>query len=296
MKQRVLVIGSNDFVGRCVVQALAASDWAEPVKSEQDRPVAAIANCVTGSAAKVLNAARTLAGIAAAQPAPPRIVQFSSIAVYGNAAGPVDEATPPGGTLSPYGLARLEAERLAASAGPAVLLRPGIVYGPGSAEWSERIAHMLFAHRLGDLGRAGDGCCNLLFIDDAATAVVRSLQLPDITGKTFNVRSPEPPTWNEYFTRYALALGAVPVSRVSGRRLRIESKILAPPQKIARLLVGRLSSGLARRLPEPIPPSLLRLFEQDITLKIDRAEQALGLRWTSPEEGLKRTADEYRRR
>ena len=31
MKQRILVLGANGYVGRRVVAALAASDWAEPV-------------------------------------------------------------------------------------------------------------------------------------------------------------------------------------------------------------------------------------------------------------------------
>ena len=39
----------------------------------------------------------------------------------------------------------------------AAILRPALVYGRGSALWSERVARLLRAGRLGDLGAAGDG-------------------------------------------------------------------------------------------------------------------------------------------
>jgi hypothetical protein len=84
------------------------------------------------------------------------------------------------------------------------------------------------------------------------------------------------------------------VSRIGQRRLRLESKVMAPPQKVAELIVGKLSPRLARRLPHPIPPSLVRLFQQEIRMKVGRAEQVLGLRWTSLEEGLRQTAARYR--
>jgi hypothetical protein len=38
----------------------------------------------------------------------------------------------------------------------------------------------------------------------------------------------------------------------------------------------------------------MRLFAQDIKMNVAAAEQALELRWTRPEEGLRRTAAWYR--
>jgi len=318
---RVLVLGATGFIGKRVLGALGASGWASPVAASRRRAnlagadqtesvqldatdagqlrramegVTAVVNCVLGNSRTIIEGARALFSVAGGMPHPPRIVHFSSMAVYGDAACEVDESAAPVGRLSAYGAAKFETERLAAANPSIVTLRPGIVYGPGGAQWSGRIAQLLYAHRLGDLGRGGDGYCNLVYIDDVAEAVLRALQSPEAEGKAFNLSLPDPPTWNEYLSRYAAALGAVPVSRIAHRRLRLESTLLAPPQKIAEIIAGKFSPPLARRLPQAIPPSLVRLFQQEIRLKVDLAEQVLGLRWTDLERGLTETAAWYR--
>jgi nucleoside-diphosphate-sugar epimerase len=314
-------LGATGFIGKRVLEALRECDWASPVAASRrranrgaaDQPervqldatdagqlrramegVTAVVNCVLGNSRTIVDSARALFSVAAASPTPPRIVHFSSLAVYGEATCDVDESAAPVGRLSAYGAAKLETERLAADNPSIVTLRPGIVYGPGGAQWSGRIAQLLYAHRLGDLGSGGDGYCNLVYIDDVAEAVLRALRSPTAPGRAFNLSLPDPPTWNEYLSRYAAALGAVPVSRIGQRRLRLESKLMAPPQKIVELIVGKFKPGLARRLPQPIPPSLVRLFRQEIRMKVDLAEQVLSMRWTPLEEGLSRTAAWYR--
>jgi len=323
VKTRVLVLGASGFIGKRVLDALSSSDWACPIAASRRGPnlaaaagqpeslrldatdagqlrramegVSAVVNCVLGNSRTIIDSARALFSVAGGSPNPPRIVHFSSLAVYGEAAGDVDESAAPVGRLSAYGAAKFETERLAAANPSIVTLRPGIVYGPGGAQWSGRIAQLLRAHRLGDLGRGGDGYCNLVYIDDVAEAVLRALRLPTAAAAmAFNLSLPHPPTWNEYLIRYAAALGAVPVSRIGQRRLRFESKVMAPPQKIAELIAGKVSPRLARRLPQPIPPSLVRLFQQEIRMKVGLAEQVLGLRWTPLEEGLRQAAAWYR--
>jgi nucleoside-diphosphate-sugar epimerase len=314
VKARVLVLGATGFIGQRVLDALRSCDWASPVgasrrgadvqldatDAEQLRRamegVSAVVNCVLGNSRTIVDSARALFSVAGRMATPPRIVHFSSLAVYGEATGDVDESAAPVGRLSAYGAAKFETERLAGANPSIVTLRPGIVYGPGGAQWSGRIAQLLLAHRLGDLGRGGDGYCNLVLIDDVVEAVLRALRLPTTEARAFNLSLPDPPTWNEYLLRYAAALGAVPVSRITQRRLRLESTLLAPPQKIAEIIAGRLKPGLARRLPQAIPPSLVRLFRQEIRMKVGLAEQILGLRWTPLEEGLRQTALRYRPR
>ena len=283
MKGRVLVLGAGGFIGRRVVAALAASDWAIPVAAgRRAAPAGAtgesiqldatdagalrsalqdavgVVNCVAGSADTIVRGAAALFDVARALPAPPRIVHLSSVAVYGEAEGEVDESTAAVGRLSDYGAAKVAAERAAAGA-PAVILRPGIVYGPGSVQWTERIGQWLLQRRIGDLGPQGDGYCNLVYIDDTVDAILRALQGPGLEGRVFNLSLPDPPRWNEYFTRFAKALGAVPVARLSRRRLTVETKLLAPPLKIAQILAGKVLPGALRWIPEPVPPSALHL-------------------------------------
>jgi 2-alkyl-3-oxoalkanoate reductase len=322
MKQRILVLGASGFIGKHVVAALEASDWATPVCASRRSPpvggadqassvrldatdaaqvrgamegVSGVVNCVAGSSETIVDGTRVLFSAASGMPGRPRIVHLSSLAIYGSATGDVDESTPPNGELGAYGAAKLQAERLATPELSLVVFRPGIVYGPGSAQWSERIAALLQSHRLGDLGRAGDGYCNLVHVDDVVEAILAALRRPDVAGKTFNLSLPDPPTWNDYFVRYAKALGAVPVARITRRRLKIESKILAPPLKIAEIVLGKFGPRLKSLVPQPIPPSLVRTFGQEIRMRVDRAEQELGLRWKPLDEGLRQTSAWYHR-
>ena len=98
----------------------------------------------------------------------------------------------------------------------------------------------------------------------------------------------EPPTWNEYLVSFGRALGATPVAAIGSRQLKIETRLLAPPLKIAEILCGKLHIPL--RLPEPIPPSLLHLWSQDIRLDSSKAEQVLKVQWTDLEAGLRESA------
>lgn len=319
MHQSVLVLGANGFIGREVVAALAATGWATPILGvrrstiqhngfEQRiveatspesvtgamRGVSAIVDCVAGGADTIVASAKAL--FAAAGPTDPtiRIVHLSSMAVYGSAVGLVDESAPLRGDLGPYSVAKIEAEQLARAYPRTVVFRPGCVFGPSSPQWSIRFARLLLSRRLGDLGAAGDGSCNLVHVADVAAAIVRALERPDADGQVFNLSTPNPPTWNEYLIRYAKALHAVPVRRIPGRNLRVETKLLAPALKIAEILGGKLKVN-ARHLPPPIPPSLLRLMSQDIRLDTRRVQAALGMQWRDLDAALQSTADSVTR-
>lgn len=318
MKQRVVVLGATGFIGRRVVAALAATAWAAPVAAGHRstlpsalfetlrldaahepslaRAVAsadAVVNCIAGNAATIVGTARALFAVVSRAPRPPRVIHLSSMAVYGSAVGSVDETAPLRGDGGAYAAAKVEAERLAASCGDVVTLRPGCVYGPGSVQWSERIARWLTAHRVGDLGAAGDGTCNLVYVDDVVAAILAALRLPRAAGQAFNLGSPAPPTWNEYFLQFARALGAVPVSRISRRWLVLETTLWAPPLKIVEV-AARLARLRGVRVPPPIPPSLLRSWSQEIRLDVRKAQQVLGLAWTPAAAGLSHTAGHLR--
>ena len=293
-RQQILVLGSDNIVGQRIVGALAASDWATPISGDiaslkKSPAVSAIVNAVTGSANTIRSTATKLF-ITAAQLIPtPRIVYVSSMTVYGSATGAVDEQSPLLGDVSNYAAAHVDAEALAHTYARSVILRPGCEYGPGCVQWSERVGRWLLARRIGDLGALGDGYCNLIYIDDVVSAVLQALRAPDIEGQSFNLVMASPPTWNEYLLLYAKALGAVPVRRVTQRRLKLETKIAAIPLKVIELVAQRLGIT-ARFVPEAIPPSFLTLCSQEITLTVTKAETRLGLQWTPLAAGLKQAA------
>ena len=303
MKQRILVLGANGFIGGEVVTGLASSGWATPIlgvrgplargdQFEQRiveasavdsvaaamRDVTGVVNCVAGDAQTIVAGAKALFEAAARVTPAPRVMHLSTMSVYGSADGLIDETAPLRGDLGPYSEAKVAAEAAASAYPRTVIFRPGCVFGPGSEQWTIRIARLLLAHRLGDLGAAGDGFCNLVHVGDVVAAILRALNEPGADGRAFNLSIPQPPTWNEFLVKYAMALDAVPVRRISQRRLRMEEKLLAPPLKIAEIL-GRIAKLDARRLPPLIPPSLIRSMRQEIRLDPGRAQAELGLHW-----------------
>jgi nucleoside-diphosphate-sugar epimerase len=318
MKTKVLVLGANGYVGQAVVRALQGADWAAPVAgvrgasrlagvdsvrldatdsaalAEAAGNVGAIVNCVAGSPATMVAGARALRTALEPMGADaPRLVHFSSMAIYGGATGVVDEDRPSGANLSGYAGAKVDCEALLADLPNVVILRPGCIYGPASPQWSDRIASLLAHRRIGDLGAAGDGCSNLVYIDDVVEAVLQAVQRADVGGGVFNLAMAQAPSWNDYFVAFGRRLGAVPVARIGPRRLKLETKLLAPALKIMEIGAGRLRLN-TRRLPPPIPPSLLRLWGQDIRLSSARAQQQLGMTWTPLAKGLGEAADAWR--
>jgi 2-alkyl-3-oxoalkanoate reductase len=315
MRQSILVLGANGFIGREVVAGLASTDWATPILAVRKpsahrndqfeqraveatraesvsaamQGVTGVVNCVVGDAATIVSASKALFAAAERMTPAPRIIHLSTVSVYGTAVGLIDETAPLRGDLGPYSAAKVAAEATIAAYPRAIMFRPGCVFGPGSEQWSIRIARLLLAHRLGDLGAAGDGFCNLVHVGDVVLAILRALENPGVDGRVFNLSSPEPPTWNEFLVKYGTDLNAVPVRRISQRRLRIEGKLLAPPLKIAEILYRACKLDPAH-VPPPIPPSLIRLMGQEIRLDARRAEAELGLRFREIDAALGLTA------
>ena len=319
MKNRIVILGASGFIGRRVVHALARLDGVQAVAVSRrassaafsptveavdadlstsgaiDRSVAGAAgvvNCIAGSPSLIETASTRLFETALGMPTAPRIVHLSSLAAYGSVTGRIDENVELRGDLDAYSAAKAETDRLAASYRNGVTLRPGVVYGPGSGWWSDRIARLLVRGRLGSLGNRGRGFCNLVYVDDVADAVVRALHLDDAQLGAFNLSLSAPITWNDYFSQYGAALG-LPPRRVSALRLALETRVLAPPLKLLEILLR--SPKLARSNPfPPLRPWLPAMCSHDIRMDVTRAERILGMQWTPLSTGLRVTADWFR--
>ncbi len=209
MTGRVLVLGGGGFVGRAVMAALgdnavAASrrpvpGMAHVLCDAADRAslaaacagASAVVNAAAGSPASMLRATENLCAVAGQGGQP--IVHLSSMAVYGAAEGLVREDARLDGASSAYAAGKIACEaalrRFETSGGAVSILRPGIVYGPGDQQWIGRLCRLLRAGRLGDLGAAGDGFCNLVHVRDVAAACLACLHAP---GGTFNLAARTP--------------------------------------------------------------------------------------------------------
>jgi 2-alkyl-3-oxoalkanoate reductase len=319
LQDRIVVLGASGFIGRRVVHALSMTDWAQPVAVSRhasamkvsrvelcDADVfdgktmeavvasaAGIVNCIAGTPELIVSTTRGLIKAANSMSVPARIVQLSSLAAYGSTTGMIDELTPLRGDLGEYSAAKAQSDRMAADYENAVILRPGIVYGPGSSWWSDRIARLLVRGRLGNLGVGGEGNCNLVYVDDVASAALLALRLPGRRLGAFNLSLPMPLTWNEYFAQYAAALSALPVRSISRLRLAAETRILSLPLKAWERLLSSPQLACWNPFP-PLRPWLPTMCSHDIRMEVSRAEKILGMHWTPVAAGLQTTADWFR--
>jgi len=298
---KILLLGGDDFVAPRVFAELERAAWASPEAVDSAGLDAArltscdvVINCTLGSPEAIESVARRLFTAAAAAERAPRIVHLSSMTVYGTATGVVDESAPMLADLGAYSTAQLAAEQCAAAYSRSVILRPGCEYGPGSKAWSLRIARWLKAGRIGTLGNDGHGRCNLLHIDDLVAAILASARLDGAEGQCFNLATPAPPTWNEYFQEFGKVLGLESIGAMSAARRFVETRLLAIPLKLTEVIATRLLGSAPRWLPPAIPPSLIPLCGQDIQLDVRKAERILGMKWTALDAGLRNTAESLR--
>lgn len=154
-----------------------------------------------------------------------RVVHISSFGVYGVPSLPrgatVDEATPleqNPGERDVYSFTKLRQEQLFweyrdrfPDAIDLVVLRPGVIYGPGGSHFSNRVGLSMFGVFL-HLG--GSNLLPLTFVDNCAEAVVVAALSDQSSGEVYNVVDDDLVTSREYLRRYGREvrpLRAVPV-------------------------------------------------------------------------------------
>lgn len=218
---------------------------------------------------------------------PRTIVMISSMGVYGTAALPrgavVDERTP----LEPhpdrrdvYSHAKWRQEKLfrdrADAAGHRlVIIRPGVVYGPGGSPISARVGLNLFGWFL-HLG--GENRIPLTYVDNCADAIVAASEHPQALGQAFNVVDDDLPTSRGYLRRYRRD-----VTRV--RTIRIPYLVMQ--------LVSRCVESYHRRSRGQLPAVFTRYKTASLWkgTRFDNSK-AKALGWTprvGTEEGLARS-------
>jgi nucleoside-diphosphate-sugar epimerase len=169
---------------------------------------------------------------AAAQAGVELVVHVSSAGAYGfGRKGDICEDMPLEPGHAAYGISKAEAEDVVRKVAQEQeldysIIRPGMIYGPGSRVWTEamfRIARRKPTVFVGD----GSGSIPAIHIEDVVDLMTVLAVHPAATGETFNC-SPDPsPTWREFLGAYAALAGHDRWFGIPITLLRIVARLVA---------------------------------------------------------------------
>ena len=202
-----------------------------------------------------------------------RWIQISSLGVYparhhyGS-----DETIPPDlSGLDGYTQTKAEAEEvihrhIRDHGLPAVILRPGFIYGAGERHALKRIVERIEDGSLRFIG-AGDKVLNNTSVENLCDAILLAMENPNALGETFNIRDERLVTREEFINTVADYLG-----KPSPRHA---------PEWLARAIVGPVEA-IARFRGQQTPPFLTRAqikyMATNLDFSIAKAKRVLGYR------------------
>jgi nucleoside-diphosphate-sugar epimerase len=202
-----------------------------------------------------------------------RFIQISSLGVYparhhyGS-----DETTPPDmAGLDGYTRTKAEAEvvlrrHMDESRLPAVILRPGFIYGPGDRHLLPQLVQRIKAGKMKLIGD-GQKVLNNTYVGNLVDAIFLAIEKDEALGETFNIRDERLVTREEFVGTVADYLGCPRPGKV--------------PVWLARIAVG-IIEGAARMRGATEAPLLTRARMKFLTLNLDysiaKAKEKLGYR------------------
>lgn len=166
----------------------------------------------------------------------------------------------------PYDVSKAEAERAAGAFArrngiELVIVRPTLVYGPGSQPWVNELVDRLKYERL-FLIDEGAAPANVVHVDDLVQALLRAAVTPRAAGHAFLV-SGAPVSWRDYLGALSALLGRNLPPSVSSRTARV------------RAAVEQWHFRFTRRQQRLLPGDL-GLFGERCGVRIEKAHELLG--------------------
>jgi nucleoside-diphosphate-sugar epimerase len=221
-----------------------------------------------------------------------RFVHLSSLGVYpARHHHGTDEAAPlPEAHVDGYTQTKVEAEKLVLEYHrlhgiPAVVLRPGFVYGPRDRTLLPKVIGNLRRRQLRFIG-TGKRALNTIYVGNLVDAIFLALEKPQAVGQVYNLTDGEP---------------------VSKRRFietLVEGLDLPKPRPVwvplwAARIMAAATEGYARRTGAAEPPALtqagIKFLGLNLDFSIEKAKRELGYRpRTSFDEGMRQTIAWYR--
>jgi nucleoside-diphosphate-sugar epimerase len=197
-----------------------------------------------------------------------RVVQVSSVGVYGHVAQPPAAEDAPLNPENDYERTKAAGERAARAAArraglDLVIVRPSWVYGVGCPRTAKLIGS-LRRRRFFFIGR-GNNLRHPVYIDDLLAALeLAAAAGPEVSGRTFNVAGPRYMTVEEMVGEFARALRVPPPAWHAPRWLGLTAGWAA--EQVSAVVGAE----------PPLSRRTLAFFENDNAFDIGAARQALG--------------------
>jgi nucleoside-diphosphate-sugar epimerase len=182
----------------------------------------------------------------------------------------VDEGFPLAPFPDPYPVTKAEGDKVVQrmileDQLPAVILRPGILFGPGDQTNFSRLADRLRGGRSIVIG-SGRNHLPLVYVTDVVQALILALDSERAVSQAYNIGNDEPLTQQEFLEAIAREIGA------TQPRLHVPYVALYA----ATFAAERLTMVTGSRRPPIVTRFGVKLYGSDNRLVIDKARRELG--------------------
>jgi nucleoside-diphosphate-sugar epimerase len=182
-----------------------------------------------------------------------RFIHTSSVGVYGlSPKDGTDETSPFDTSNNLYCETKIESEKVVKLAFerdrfPAVIIRPGSVFGPRSATWTLRPVKAIKDGKL-FLISGGTGLCNYIYVDNLVDGMLLAAKNDQVIGEEFIITDGQAAPWHEFFGYYNQMLGKeklrslpLPVAQFVAFSMEVSEKITGKRAVLSRSAVGFLT-------------------------------------------------------
>jgi len=201
-----------------------------------------------------------------------RWIQISSLGVYeGKDHFGTNELTAPSTKgIDGYTLTKVESESLVCGSIrdrklPAVVLRPGFIYGPRDRTVLPRLIERLQSGKFAFLG-SPDKLMNNTYVGNLCEAIWLAIERDDVVGEVFNIRDPRAVTKLEFINTVCDAVGIARPTRILPL---IIAKGLAKIMETSARLLGKKESPL-------LNGARIKFLGLNLDFSIDKAIRKLG--------------------
>jgi len=201
-----------------------------------------------------------------------RWIQISSLGVYeGKDHYGTDEATAPSTTgIDGYTLTKVESELLVCDyirnfKLPAVILRPGFIYGPRDRTVLPKLTARLRSGKFAYLG-SPDKLMNNTYVGNLCEAIWLAVERDDAVGEVFNIRDPRAVTKREFIETVCDAAGIAKPSKIVPLPV---AKFLAKAMETTWRLLGKKQAPL-------LNGARIKFLGLNLDYSIDKAIRKLG--------------------